>query len=187
MEITGSQLIPASQADTWNALNDPETLKACIPGCETIEKGSDSEYHVTMTARIGPVAAKFRGKLVIADADPPHAYSLSFEGKGGAAGFAKGVAKVKLVANGDATVLGYTASAQVGGKLAQIGSRLVDGAAKKVADDFFAAFKARLAAPAGPAAAATVETASTARRWLGVAAVIGAALAVLVMLLLFGR
>jgi carbon monoxide dehydrogenase subunit G len=145
MEMTGEQLIPASQTDTWTALNDPEILKACIPGCESIEKVAENEYSVMMTARVGPVSAKFKGKLLLADLNPPHSYSLSFEGQGGVAGFGKGGAQVGLAQEGDGTKLSYQVKASVGGKLAQIGSRLVDAAAKKLADDFFTAFKAQVA------------------------------------------
>jgi carbon monoxide dehydrogenase subunit G len=181
MEMTGSQLIPASQAETWHALNDPETLKACIPGCETIERVSGSEYRITMTARVGPVAAKFRGKLLISEADPPRAYSLSFEGQGGAAGFGKGSAKVQLAPEGTATRLSYTASAQVGGKLAQIGSRLVDAAAKKVANDFFAAFNTRVGGMRIEEAPAAAPPSPMWMRWL-IAAILVAALVALVVL-----
>jgi carbon monoxide dehydrogenase subunit G len=144
MEMTGEQLIPASQAQTWAALNDPEILKACVPGCESIEKTGENEYLVLMVARIGPVSAKFKGKLALSDLDPPNAYSIAFEGQGGAAGFGKGGAKVRLSPEGDGTRLAYSVKANVGGKLAQIGSRLVDAAAKKIANDFFQAFKDKL-------------------------------------------
>ena len=100
MEMTGEQRIPASQADTWAALNDPEVLKGCVPGCESIEAVSENEYNVLMTARVGPVTAKFKGRMVLADANPPHAYALSFEGQGGVAGFAKGSATVRLTPQG---------------------------------------------------------------------------------------
>jgi carbon monoxide dehydrogenase subunit G len=152
MEMTGEQLIPVAQAEVWRALNDPEVLKACIAGCESIERVSDSEYKVAMTAAVGPVKAKFAGKLLLADLNPPNSYSLSFEGSGGAAGFGKGGAKVSLQTEGSATRLRYTATASVGGKLAQVGSRLIDGVARKMADDFFAAFNARLAGPAAAGA-----------------------------------
>ena len=145
MEMSGEQLIPASQADTWKALNDPEVLKSCVPGCETIERVSESEYTIGMTARIGPVSAKFRGKLMISDLNPPDSYSLAFEGQGGAAGFGKGGAKVQLAAEGGGTRLVYQVKANVGGKLAQIGSRLIDAAAGKLANDFFNAFNAKMA------------------------------------------
>ena len=154
MEMTGEQLIPVAQAEVWRALNDPEVLKACIAGCESIERVSDSEYKVAMTAAVGPVKAKFAGKLVLADLNPPNSYSLSFEGSGGAAGFGKGGAKVSLETEGSATRLRYTATASVGGKLAQVGSRLIDGVARKMADDFFAAFNEKLAGPAAKPAEA---------------------------------
>jgi carbon monoxide dehydrogenase subunit G len=147
MEMTGEQLIPLPQAEVWRGLNDPEVLKACIAGCESIERVSDTEYRVAMTASVGPVRAKFSGKLLLSDLNPPNSYSLSFEGSGGAAGFGKGGAKVSLQTEGSATRLRYTANASVGGKLAQVGSRLVDGVARKMADDFFAAFNERLTGP----------------------------------------
>jgi carbon monoxide dehydrogenase subunit G len=146
--MTGEQLIPASQQDTWKALNDPEVLKACVPGCESITKVNENEYQVQMTARVGPVSAKFRGRLSLFDMKPPHSYSLAFEGQGGAAGFAKGAARVKLSPEGSQTKLAYEVKANVGGKLAQIGSRLVDAAAKKVADEFFQNFNDKMSAPA---------------------------------------
>ena len=142
--MTGEQLIPASQQDTWRALNDPEVLKACVPGCESITKVNENEYQVQMTARVGPVSAKFRGRLSLFDIQAPNSYSLAFEGQGGAAGFAKGAAQVKLAPQGKQTRLGYEVKANVGGKLAQIGSRLVDAAAKKVADEFFQNFTKRM-------------------------------------------
>jgi len=147
MEMTGEQLIHASQADTWAALNDPEVLKACVPGCESIDRNSDTEYVVQMTARVGPVSAKFKGKLNLANMNPPHSYSIAFEGQGGVAGFAKGGADVSLTPEGHATKLAYKVKANVGGKLAQIGSRLVDAAANKVANDFFVAFNEKVGKP----------------------------------------
>lgn len=156
MEMSGEQLIPASQADTWKALNDPEMLKACVPGCETIDRVSESEYTIGMTARIGPVSAKFRGKLMISDLDPPNSYSIAFDGQGGAAGFGKGGAKVQLSPEGEGTRLVYQVKANVGGKLAQIGSRLIDAAAGKLANDFFSAFNAKMAS-LHPSAAANDE------------------------------
>jgi len=144
MEMTGEQLIHASQADTWAALNDPEILKACIPGCESIERTGENEYVVQMTARVGPVSAKFKGKMALSNIKPPASYSISFEGQGGVAGFAKGGADVGLAPEGHGTKLSYKVKANVGGKLAQIGSRLVDAAANKVANDFFAAFNEKV-------------------------------------------
>jgi uncharacterized protein len=138
--MTGEQLIPASQQDTWRALNDPEVLRACVPGCESITKVNENEYQVQMTAKVGPVSAKFRGRLSLFDIKAPTSYSLAFEGQGGPAGFAKGAAQVRLSPQGNQTRLAYDVKANVGGKLAQIGSRLVDAAAKKVADEFFRNF-----------------------------------------------
>jgi hypothetical protein len=143
--MTGEQQIPASQQDTWKALNDPDVLKACVPGCESITRVNDNEYQVQMTAKVGPVSAKFRGRLSLFDIKPPQSYSLAFEGQGGPAGFAKGAAQVKLSpVSADETKLSYDVKANVGGKLAQIGSRLVDAAAKKVADEFFQNFTKRM-------------------------------------------
>jgi carbon monoxide dehydrogenase subunit G len=156
MEMTGEQLIPVPQQKVWEGLNDPEVLKACIPGCETIERVSDTEYRVAMTAAVGPVKAKFNGKLLLADLDPPNSYKLSFEGSGGAAGFGKGGAQVALAPDGAGTKLTYKASAQVGGKLAQVGSRLIDGVSRKMADEFFQRFNTRLAGPAPAVAAEAV-------------------------------
>ncbi len=153
MEMTGEERIPASQADTWAALNDPEMLKACVPGCESIDRTADNEYQVLMVARIGPVSAKFKGKLVLSDLKPPDSYAIAFEGQGGAAGFGKGSAQVQLAADGAGTRLSYQVKANVGGKLAQIGSRLVDGAAKKIAQEFFAAFNEKVGALHASAAA----------------------------------
>ena len=140
MEMKGEQLIPAPQQTVWNALNDPEILKACVPGCEAITPTGDNEYQVLMVARVGPVSAKFKGKLTLSDIKPPQSYALAFEGQGGAAGFAKGGAQVRLSTQGLTTKLEYDVKASVGGKLAQIGSRLIDAAARKVADDFFRHF-----------------------------------------------
>lgn len=140
MEMTGEQLIPLPQETTWRALNDTEILKTCIPGCESIDKQSDNEYLLTMTAKVGPVSAKFKGRMTLSEIDPPHAYTLLFEGQGGVAGFAKGQASVRLVPEGDGTKLGYAVKAMVGGKLAQVGARLIDGVAKKLSEQFFSAF-----------------------------------------------
>jgi len=159
MEMTGEQLIPLPQAEVWRGLNDPEVLKACIAGCESIERVSDTEYRVVMVAAVGPVKAKFNGRLVLSDLKPPNSYSLSFEGSGGAAGFGKGGAEVSLKTEGAGTRLSYSARASVGGKLAQVGSRLIDGVARKMADDFFAAFNEKLAGPAArPAEAAPASS-----------------------------
>jgi len=153
MEMSSTRIVAAPPAAVWAALNDPDVLKACIPGCETFERVSDTEWRAVVAAKVGPVSARFTGRVQLADLDPPTGYTLKFEGQGGAAGFANGEAKVGLAsADAGATALAYSARAQIGGKLAQIGSRLVDGAAAKMADDFFERFVARVAAPAAEAA-----------------------------------
>lgn len=159
MDMSGEERIPASQADTWAALNDPQMLKACVPGCESIERVADNEYQILMVARIGPVSAKFKGKLALSDLDPPNSYAIAFEGQGGAAGFGKGSARVQLVPDGEGTLLRYQAKANVGGKLAQIGSRLVDAASKKISQEFFAAFNEKVGALHGAAQAAQRDAA----------------------------
>ena len=147
MEMTGEQLIPLPQETTWKALNDPAVLKDCIPGCESIEPSGENQYDVVLTAKVGPVSARFKGKLTLSDMDPPNSYNLAFEGQGGVAGFARGSAHVDLTAQGeDSTRLGYEVKANVGGKLAQIGSRLIDGAARKLAEQFFSAFNRHVTA-----------------------------------------
>jgi carbon monoxide dehydrogenase subunit G len=140
MEMHGEFRIPAPRQQVWEKLNDPETLKACIPGCETVEKISDTEMTAKVVARVGPVKASFSGKVTLTDLDPPAGYTITGEGTGGVAGFAKGSAKVSLDDAGAETVLRYGVQAQVGGKLAQIGSRLIDATARKYADDFFSRF-----------------------------------------------
>jgi len=160
MDLTGEYRIPAQREVVWAALNNPEILKVCISGCEELNKTSDTEFVARVVAKIGPVKAGFSGKVTLSDLDPPNGYTITGEGQGGAAGFAKGGAKVWLEAvdGGAATVLHYSADAQIGGKLAQIGSRLVEGSARKLADEFFAAFAAQAAA-AAPAAAQAATTA----------------------------
>ena len=143
MDMTGEYRIPAPRETVWAALNDPEVLKACIPGCETLEKNGD-EMNATVVAKIGPVKAKFAGKVRLENLNPPTSYSIVGEGTGGVAGFAKGGADVSLADDGPDTILTYTAKAQVGGKLAQLGSRLIDSTAKMMADQFFSAFTARV-------------------------------------------
>jgi carbon monoxide dehydrogenase subunit G len=156
MEMTGEQSLATSQQAVWEALNDLDILKACIPGCEAIDQVSSAEHHIVLTAAVGPVKARFKGKMFLEDPNPPQSYRIRFEGQGGVAGFAKGAADVSLQPDGAATLMRYTVRAQVGGKLAQVGSRLIDGAARKLADEFFAEFKARAvpaaATPAAPAA-----------------------------------
>jgi len=155
MEMTGEQIVPVAQEITWRALNDIEVLKACIPGCESIEPVSETEFTVAMVAKVGPVSAKFKGRLLLADVAAPTSYTLSFEGQGGVAGFAKGSAQVALSpeAEGAHTRLAYEVKATIGGKLAQIGSRLIDGAARKLADQFFTAFNKHVAQAQGSGSA----------------------------------
>ena len=141
MELKGSFDLTAPKQEVWDALNDAEVLKGCIPGCEEIEKTSDISFSAKVTAKVGPVKAKFTGDVTLSDLDPPNAYKISGEGKGGAAGFAKGGAHVSLKNNEKGgTTLTYVVTAQVGGKLAQIGSRLIDSTAKKMAREFFETF-----------------------------------------------
>jgi len=145
MELTESHTLPVPQQRAWEALNDTAILKVCIPGCESIDADGENAYAVALTAAVGPVKARFKGRMQLAEIDAPRSYTIQFEGQGGAAGFGKGDARVTLEPAGeDATTLSYTASAQVGGKLAQIGSRLVDGAARKIATEFFKRFTEQL-------------------------------------------
>ncbi len=154
MEIDGEQRIAAAREDVWTALNDPQTLRLCIPGCDRLERISESEFDGTVIAKVGPVKAAFGGRVTISGIDPPNGYTLIGEGKG-TAGFAKGEASVRLREDGGETVLSYTAKAQVGGKLAQVGSRLIDGTVRKLSGQFFANLSEHLAAgsvaPAAPA------------------------------------
>ncbi len=147
MEMSGQHRIRASRQAVWEALNDPEILKQSIPGCEEIEKISDTSLTAKVKLKIGPVSAKFAGAVELSDLDPPNGYTIAGEGKGGAAGFAKGGAKVTLEEDGAATILRYEVNAKVGGKLAQIGSRLVDSTAKKMAEDFFGRFSEVVGTP----------------------------------------
>lgn len=151
MEITGSQRIAAPRDAVWAALNDPEVLKACLPGCESVERTGENAFQVVVAATVGPLRARFNGSLRMTEAQPPTSCVMNFEGQGGVVGFGKGSANVALAVIPEGTELTYTAQTQVGGKLAQIGSRLVDNVAKKMADDFFVAFKARVAPVETPA------------------------------------
>jgi len=173
VDLSSSRLVPAPPSRVWDALNDPETLKACIPGCDSFVREADGTWATSVLAKVGPVSARFGGRIELADVNPPTGYTLKFQGQGGAAGFAKGEAKVALAPADGGTTLSYKASAQVGGKLAQVGSRLIDGAAAKLADDFFA----RLAERLGPALPAAPESAAPAlpapaggARWIRYAA-----------------
>jgi carbon monoxide dehydrogenase subunit G len=150
MELSGTEMIPQPIRRVWDGLNDPAILKACISGCEEIIKLADNEYQVVLMAAVGPVKARFNGKLLLSDINPPSSYSLVFEGTGGAAGFAKGGAHVALSEDGPVTKLVYNANAKIGGKIAQVGSRLIEGVARKIAADFFARFNDIVAQPAVP-------------------------------------
>lgn len=201
MDMNGEYRIAASRERVWAALNDPEVLKQAIPGCEEMTKLSDTELEASAKARIGPVSARFKGKVTLSNLNPPESYTLSGEGSGGAAGFAKGEAQVTLVEDGENTILRYAVKASIGGKLAQIGQRLVDGAAKKMADDFFDTFselaggkvpgsgpqmretgKGPLPAPA-PANDNTSRNIFEPPSWLPIAIIGGAILFLLVVLL----
>lgn len=152
MQLKGEELLPVPQGAAWDALNDTALLKEAIPGCESIEPRPAADggepvpnaYDVAMVAAVGPVKAKFKGTLVLVDLDPPNAYTIRFEGNGGVAGFGKGTAAVKLVPADQGTRLEYVADASVGGKIAQVGSRLIEMAAKKIAGNFFENFNAAL-------------------------------------------
>ena len=171
MDMKGEYRIPAPRAAVWAALNDVDVLKAAIPGCDSINRLSDTEIEATVTAKIGPVKASFKGLVTLSDIDPPNGYTIRGEGKGGPAGFATGGAKVRLVDVGSETILSYKVDASVGGKIAQIGARLIDSTAKKLADEFFAKFSALAAAKASdhkasasdaqPKAHASLETSMT--------------------------
>jgi carbon monoxide dehydrogenase subunit G len=186
MELQGERTIPAPRERTWAALNDPQILKGCITGCESLEREGENGLLALVAVRVGPVSARFKGKLQLADVVPRQSYTIHFDGQGGVAGFGKGSADVKLSDAGPGrTTLAYVARAQVGGKLAQIGSRLVDAAAAKIAEDFFQAFEAQLRAETGTLPTADEEAAATlarlarARRntrwiWWAVAIVFGA-------------
>jgi carbon monoxide dehydrogenase subunit G len=201
MEIKGEYRIAAPREKVFAALNDQAVLQACIPGCESLEKTSDTEMKAKVRMRIGPVSASFSGKVTLSDIDPPNGYRISGEGQGGAAGFAKGGAVVALREDAGETVLNYNVDAQVGGKIAQVGARLIDGTAKKLADEFFGKFATMVGGP--PPAAAVAGTASDAppsgvvsppspppaaaqrgyRHWL----VIGVGAAVLILIFLASR
>jgi hypothetical protein len=141
MQMNDSQRIPASKEKVWAALNNPEILKQCIPGCQSLEMTTPNEMTATVVLKVGPVKATFGGKVTLSDLDPPNSYRISGEGSGGIAGFAKGGATVKLSEESpDVTILSYEVDAQIGGKLAQLGGRLIDSTAKKLASEFFASF-----------------------------------------------
>ena len=140
MTMTGEVHLPASRETVWARLNDPETLKVCIPGCQELNMLSETEFEAVAVNKIGPVKAKFKGRVTLSDLDPPNGYKISGQGDGGIAGFAKGGAVVSLSEKDSGTLLAYNVEAQIGGKLAQLGQRLINGAAKKLADQFFENF-----------------------------------------------
>lgn len=183
MEQVGEYRIAAPRARVWEALNDPAVLKSCIEGCEELTRSGEDAFHAVVRARLGPVNAVFAGDIALKDLDPPNGYTLDVNAKGGAAGFASGSARVTLKDEGEGTLLSYAAEGRVGGKLAQIGQRLVDAAARKTADDFFAAFARELGA-ADAAAPARVRP-SPFLIWGGIAAVV-VALALLAWRLIGG-
>jgi carbon monoxide dehydrogenase subunit G len=193
MEMSGEYRIPANREKVWAALNDVEILKACIPGCESLDKTSENEMTAKVRMRVGPVSAAFSGKVTLSEIDPPNGYRISGEGQGGPAGFAKGGATVALKEEGADTVLTYKADAQVGGKIAQVGARLIDGTAKKLADEFFGKFTEVVGAAAQPAASvaagpvvaapATESAARGMRHWM----IIGGVIAVLLIVYFASR
>ena len=179
MNLTGTHSVPAPAERVWRVLHDPEVLRSCMPGCDTLEADGADAYRVTLTAKVGPISARFAGKMRIADVEPTRTYTLLFEGAGGAAGFMNGEARVTLTPNGDAeTTLAYVAKAQVGGKLAQIGSRLIEGAAQKITDDFFAELVAAMPPQIEERAVAAVAP----TKWVRLLAYAAAAVVIVVAL-----
>ncbi|CAD6534982.1 hypothetical protein LMG28727_03173 [Paraburkholderia kirstenboschensis] len=162
MELTGEQILPLPRERVWAALNDPEILKASVPGCESFERVDDNQFQMVMAASVGPIKARFKGKMVLTDLQPPQSYSMTFEGSGGAAGFGKGGAHVDLLTDSGGTRLVYRSHAQVGGRLAQVGARLIDGVARKMAEDFFGRFTAAVVGPQPAAATSTAPLAQDA-------------------------
>ena len=170
MDMQGNRQLGVSQQQAWDALNDPAILKACIPGCEKFELTADNQYAVLVAVKIGPVAAKFNGKVTLADIQAPQSYALQFEAQGGVAGFGQGESKVELIANDEGCELRYTVHSKVGGKIAQLGQRLIDGVAKSLAEDFFKRFEVALQekypesastqASSGPEQGASAESAA---------------------------
>lgn len=176
--MQGSRQLGVTQQQAWDALNDPEVLKACIPGCEKVEATGPNQFAVAVAVRVGPVAAKFAGKITLTDMNPPESYSLNFDGQGGAAGFGRGTANVKLTPQPPGCELAYAVQAQVGGKIAQVGQRLVDGVARSMAEDFFKRFDGEMqkrypaAVAAAPAEAPAPARGRMVPVWVWVAAAI---------------
>ena len=184
MDLQGERLIPAPVPVTWAALNDPDALKACIAGCESLQRTGDDAFAALVAVKVGPVSARFKGSLQMTNVQAPNSYTINFDGQGGVAGFGKGSADVALAPVGTQTRLTYTARAQVGGKMAQVGSRLIDAAAGKLTEDFFKAFEAHLLAshpqpadaPPQLAAAASTHASGGNKLWWAVGAVVVGAL-----------
>lgn len=160
MEMQGRRQLAVTQQQAWDALNDPAVLKACIPGCDKVESIGENQYAIAMALKIGPVSAKFTGKITLSDIQPPESYKLSFDGQGGVAGFGKGSAAVTLTPNEAGCELAYTVQASVGGKIAQLGQRLIDGAARAMAEDFFKRFDLEMQRQHPEAYAAQAERAA---------------------------
>ena len=185
MELDGEFHIPASPERVWRALNDPEILRRALPGCQELEKISDTEFTAKVTLKIGPVKATFKGRVTLSDLDPPNGYSIQGEGQGGVAGFAKGGARVTLAPDGDGTLLRYQASATVGGKLAQLGQRMIAGASRKLAGQFFLGLSEAIVSDSGtvaaepPAPAAEEPPAPGLSLWVWVCGVLALAAALL--------
>jgi carbon monoxide dehydrogenase subunit G len=191
MDMKGERRIPAPRETVWAALNDPAILKGSIPGCESMEKLSDTELKATAAVRIGPIAARFTGKVNLLDLDPPNGYRIEGEGQGGVAGFAKGGATVQLADDDGGTLLTYDVKAQVGGKIAQLGARLIDATAKQMADAFFDRFAAAVgaaeapdAAPPAPPPQVSVMTMLPAATGIPVVGWIGGAIFLLILVLI---
>ncbi len=185
MEIKGEYRISADRQSVWDALNDPEVLRACIPGCDEIEKVSDTEFKAKVTLKIGPVKAHFTGAVTLSDLDPPNRYTISGEGQGGAVGFARGKATVELIAESDATLLRYVVEANVGGKLAQIGSRLIDSSARKLANEFFGAFVEQVGGVEVAAEEAPVEAPEARPRGMPTTVWVALVIAIIIVVLLY--
>jgi len=200
MDMTGERRIAAARGRVWDALNDPAILKASIPGCESLEKQADTALKATAVVKVGPMTGRFSGSVQLSNLDPPNGYTISGEGQGGVLGFAKGGAKVRLTDDGAGTLLAYEVHAQVGGKMAQLGARLIDASAKQMADAFFDRFSALVAppkpetpggealAPPSPLPSAIGITALIPREPFGlpVVAWIGGALYLVILILILG-
>jgi uncharacterized protein len=186
MEMQGSRQLAVMQQQAWDALNDPEVLKACIAGCDKIEPSGDNQYAIGMAVKVGPVAARFSGNISLSEIVPPQSYTLSFDGQGGVAGFGKGSAKVSLEPNDAGCMMQYAVSAQVGGKIAQMGQRLIDGVAKSMAEDFFSKFDEQMQRrfPVAAQAVAPAPSAAPSKKGIPVWVWVTAAAAIAAIVLL---